>query len=64
MSHREFRKFLDRCDRNNLMVSINRVHKKRFELSINYIIVKAYKTRISCKRYVIREFEKTQMELA
>ena len=54
MSHKEFRKVQAYLDKKGITTCIKRVGKKQFQFINNFEIVRTYKTRISCKRQIIK----------
>ena len=57
----KYRKILGELDQIGYVIHINRVCRKRYELQVNWQIVKRYKKRDSCNKYILRIHKKTTM---
>ncbi len=63
MSSREFTKIQAQLDEIGFVTKIERIKNKRFSYIVNFTIVKTYKTRISCKRRIIKLYEQNKNEI-
>jgi len=56
------RKILGFLDQNGYVIHINRVEAKRFELQENFQIIRKYKKRDSCNKYIKKLYNKIKSE--
>lgn len=56
MSHKEFRKFLNQCDKRGMLFGIKRNGPKSFDVLFNFEIVRQYKNRVSCKNKIMKMY--------
>jgi hypothetical protein len=60
MSITEFTKMQARLDELGFVTKIERIQNKRFNCIVNFTIERTYKTRISCKRRIIKLYEQNK----
>ena len=60
-NQKKYRKILGELDQLGHVIHINRVCEKRYELQVNWQIVKRYRKRDSCNKYILRIHKKTTM---
>ncbi len=60
-NQRKYRKILGELDQLGHVIYINRVCDKRYELQVNWQIVKRYRKRDSCNKYILKIHKKVTM---
>lgn len=58
MKYKDFTKLQGELDKKGIMTCINRIKKGKFEVEINYVLTKVFKTRISCKKMIVKIYNK------
>lgn len=58
MNKKDFSKLQDELDKLGFATDIQRIHKKCFNYSVNFEIIKTFRNRISAKRRIIKLHKK------
>jgi hypothetical protein len=58
-AQKKYRFMAGQLDQEGILIHVNRVDKKWYELTVNFEKVKRYKQRRSCNRYIEKLYTKT-----